>query len=166
HRFAGAEGDDPVAASGERPGHEPGAARDVEHERAGGRVDPAHEPSTPTRILPEGQHATHPLVLGRDPGEECLGVSCSRGHQAPRSQPGTSASESSTTSGDPFARSASRNLPVLTSTPVMPAARAPSMSFVMSSPTMAARAAATPRSANAVRKYVLAGLPQITALVP
>src|SRR5439155_23998528 len=126
---------------------------------------PTHAEPPPARILAEGQPPVHPVVLGCDPGAQRTRVLRARRHHDPSSQPGTSAIDPRTTSGEPFARSSSRNFPVRTRTPVSPAARAPSTSFVMSSPTMAARAAGTPRGPSAASKYAAAGLPQIVAVV-
>ena len=104
----------------------PVPGRDVEDERAGQRVHLGDHRAAPSRVLSEREDGAHPLVLGRDPREERSGVARAIGHHV-RRPPRSPATRRRTRSRDRArrhrdCRSASRNFPVRTSTPVMPIA--------------------------------------------
>ena len=151
-------------------GHEPGTGRRVQDPGAGDRVDLRDEEPPPPRTLTEREHGAHAVVLGRDAREQPAGhpdrrrPARSSGSHPPR-QVGDRV-EHVIRLGVGALEVGGQELPARTSTPVIPAACAPSTSVRRSSPTITAMSAVTSRSRSASSKYAAAGLPQIAAAPP
>src|SRR4051795_8241670 len=89
------------------------------------------------------------------------------GHAVDSRNEGTSAIESSTTSGDTLqAPASSRNFPVRTRIVRIPSAAAPPMSASTSSPTIHVRSGSASSAASAASKYSALGFPSTVAARP
>src|SRR5205085_12130483 len=107
------------------------------------------------------------IALERAPHPFDLDQVGADGHAVDSRNDGTSAIESSTTSGDTLqAPASSRNFPVRTRIVRIPSAAAPPMSASTSSPTIHVCSGSASIASSAASKYAALGLPSTVAVIP
>ena len=133
----------------------------------GDRVHRRDEEPAPPRVLAERQHRAHPLVLGRDAGEDRRRLRAVRvgTPSAAAAAPGGRRSSRARGRASPRSRSSAGTCRSAPARPLMPARlRAEHVVHDVVADHQRLGPAATPRSASAASKYAGAGLPQIAAV--